>query len=80
MLQGLLPLPLEVAVNLALFVYVCLCARLTHSFKGGVLVEPHCAVVAVRVWKSLSKGSVGGVIQMVLFWLETSTHVDALRC
>lgn len=58
---------------------VCVCARLTHGLEGGVLVESHCAVVAVRVWESLSKGSVGGVIQVVLFWMETSTRVDGLR-
>lgn len=60
-------------------VLACPCAQLTHSFEGGVLVESHGAVVAVRVRKSLSKGSVGRVIQMVLFWVETSRHTDHIR-
>lgn len=36
-----------------------LCVRLTHSFEGGVFVESHCAVVAVWVWKPLSKWPIG---------------------
>lgn len=79
LLQGLLPLP---AVRLPLCacacVCVCTCAQLTHCFEGGVLVESHCAVVAVCVRKSLSKGSVGGVVQMVLFCLDTSRHMDGV--
>lgn len=43
---------------------------LTHGFEGGVFVESHCAVVAVRVWKPLSKWPIGWVIQVVLFWCE----------
>lgn len=45
-----------------------ICVWLTHGFEGGVFVESSCAVVALRVWKPLSKWSEGCVVQVVLFW------------
>lgn len=54
-------------------VCVCVCVRLTHSLEGGVFVESHSAVVAVRVWKPLSRLPISGVIQLVLLWWETTS-------
>lgn len=41
---------------------------LTHGSEGGVFVESSRAVVALRARKPLSKWSVGGVVEVVLFW------------
>lgn len=45
-----------------------ICVWLTHGFEGGVFVESSCAVVALWVWKPLSKWTEGCVVQVVLFW------------
>lgn len=59
---------LKVTVSAGVSIIQCGCVRLTHSFEGGIFVESHCAVVAVRLWKTLSEGPISGVIQVVLFW------------
>lgn len=64
----------RIARHLCLHVKGCdvsvTCVWLTHGFEGGVFVESNCAVVAVRVWKPLSKWPKGWVVQVVLFWCE----------